>query len=118
MPPHNFGVWGSFGGQACVVALSGPGWGALDERSVARFVLHHLSTQPDLVPVPRLLLRRRIRVHYPRTRHRKEDPMTASTRRHSPKSLTDVRSQRKPIRDVNQEHTENLRILERLALVI
>ena len=44
--------------------------------------------------------------------------MTASTRRHSPKSLTDVRSQRKPIRDVNQEHTENLRILERLALVI
>lgn len=56
MPPHNFGVWGSFGGQACVVALSGPGWGALDERSVARFVLHHLSTQLDLVPVPPLIM--------------------------------------------------------------
>ncbi len=44
--------------------------------------------------------------------------MTASARRHPPKSLIDVKSQRKPVRDVNQEHTENLRILERLALVI
>lgn len=44
--------------------------------------------------------------------------MTASTRRHPPTSLTEVKGRRKPVRDVNQEHTENLRILERLALVI
>jgi uncharacterized membrane protein len=44
--------------------------------------------------------------------------MTASAHRDTPTSLTDIKSRRKPVRDVNQEHEENLGALERLALFI